>query len=161
MAPRKEIVAPHASVLIESMRDIGYTLQTAISDIVDNSITAGASRIELLADTTGSIPAIGVLDNGSGMSEAELLEAMRPGTRSPLDRRPAHDLGRFGLGMKTASFSQCRRLTVVTRKGFQVSSAVWDLDTVEKVDQWCVEIPETTDGIPWSDRLQKSGTLIV
>lgn len=160
-ASRREIVAPHASILIESMRDIGYTLQTAISDIIDNSITAGASSIELLADTTGSILAIGILDDGSGMSEAELMEAMRPGTRSPLDRRPEHDLGRFGLGLKTASFSQCRRLTVVTRNGLKTSCAVWDLDTVARTDQWCVEIPETVAGIPWSDRLRGNGTLVL
>ena len=160
-APRREIVAPHASILIESMRDIGYSLQTAISDVIDNSITAGASNIELLADTTGNIPAIGILDNGSGMSEAELLEAMRPGTRSPLERRPAHDLGRFGLGMKTASFSQCRRLTVITHNGLKTAWAIWDLDTVAMTDQWCVEIPETMAGIPWSDQLRRSGTLVV
>ena len=160
-APRREIVAPHASVLIESMRDIGYSLQTAISDIIDNSITAGGNCIELLADTTCSIPAIGILDDGSGMSESELLEAMRPGTRSPLERRPDHDLGRFGLGMKTASFSQCRRLTVVTRKDLTTSCAIWDLDTVSETDQWCVEMPDSITDIPWSDRLQGSGTLVV
>ena len=159
--PRREIVTPHASILIESMRDIGYSLQTAISDIIDNSITAGAISIELLADTTSSSPAIGILDDGSGMSEPELLEAMRPGSRSPLEKRSDHDLGRFGLGLKTASFSQCRRLTVVTRKALKTSCAIWDLDTVSRTDQWCVEIPGVLADIPWLERLRESGTLVV
>lgn len=158
---RKERLAPRASVLIESMRDIGYSLQTAISDVIDNSITAGATHVELLANTNSSNPAIGILDDGCGMLASDLLEAMRPGTRSPLEKRPDHDLGRFGLGLKTASFSQCRRLAVVTRKDNKASCAVWDLDTVAETDEWYVEIPDTTDDIPWSDRLGESGTLIV
>ena len=84
LATREKEVPPKASVLAESLRDIGYSLQTAISDVIDNSLTAGAHRIELLAETHVEVPAIGVLDNGSGMTEAELLEAMRPGSRSPL-----------------------------------------------------------------------------
>lgn len=158
---RREKVAPRASVLIESMRDIGYSLQTAVSDVIDNSITASAKNIELLADTTSDFPAIGVLDDGYGMSEVELLEAMRPGTRSPLDERPNHDLGRFGLGLKTASFSQCRRLTVVTRKADAFACAIWDLDTVARTDEWYVECPSTISGIPWADRLAGDGTLVV
>ena len=161
MVPRREIVAPHAAILIESMRDIGYSLQTAISDLIDNSITAGATSIELLADTTSNSPAIGILDDGFGMSEHELLEAMRPGARSPLERRPDSDLGRFGLGLKTASFSQCRRLTVVTQKDCKVSCAIWDLDIVAETNQWCVELPERTSDIPWSDCLERNGTLVV
>lgn len=158
---RMETVAPRASVLIESMRDIGYSLQTAVADVIDNSITAEATQIELLADTISELPAIGILDNGTGMSEAMLLEAMRPGTRSPLENRPDHDLGRFGLGLKTASFSQCRRLSVLTRKDGSTSCAVWDLDTVAKTDEWYVELPETFEGLPWADRLGVNGTLVV
>ena len=158
---RRERLAPRASVLVESMRDIGYSLQTAVSDVIDNSITAGAKNVELLANTNNSNPAIGILDDGCGMLESELLEAMRPGTQSPLEKRPDHDLGRFGLGLKTASFSQCRRLSVITRKDKKTSCAVWDLDTVAKTDEWYVEILQTTGEIPWSDRLGESGTLIV
>lgn len=161
VASRRARVAPHASVLIESMRDIGYSLQTAVSDVIDNSITAGATTIEFMADTTSDIPAIGILDNGSGMSEGELLEAMRPGSRSPLEDRPDHDLGRFGLGLKTASFSQCRRLTVVTRKAGVTSCAAWDLDIVAETDEWYVEIPINTFNIPWAEMLQHDGTLVV
>ena len=159
--PKRERVAPRASILIESMRDIGYSLQTAVSDIIDNSITAGARNIELLADTSSDFPAIGILDDGSGMSDSELLEAMRPGTQSPLENRTKHDLGRFGLGLKTASFSQCRRLTVLTRKAGVVSCATWDLDIVAETDKWYVELPDNTTLLPWAEKLQNDGTLVI
>ena len=152
---------PRASSLVESLRDMGYSLQTALADIIDNSITAGARNIQLFADTHHAEPAIGILDNGAGMSEEELFEAMRPGTRSPVEIRPANDLGRFGLGLKTASFSQCRRLTVVTRKDSAVSCATWDLDTVAERDRWVVEVPAGPETVRWSERLQGEGTLVV
>ena len=98
---------------------------------------------------------------GVEWSEIELLEAMRPGTRSPLDDRSDHDLGRFGLGLKTASFSQSRRLTVLTRKAGITSCATWDLDTVAETDEWYVEIPEPIGDIRWADRLEHDGTLVV
>ena len=158
---RREEVPPHASVLVESMRDIGYTLQTAVADVIDNSITAGADSIEIFSETHTESPVIGILDNGMGMSKSELLEAMRPGTRNPLETRSEHDLGRFGLGLKTASFSQCRRLTVVTRNDGVESCATWDLDTVAKEDKWLVEFPDSAAEIPWADRLRHDGTLVV
>ena len=86
------------------------------------------------------------MDDGTGMSQQELIEAMRPGSRSPLEAREETDLGRFGLGLKTASFSQCRRLTVVTRKDRRESCAVWDLDTVAARDRWVVEMPDSSQG---------------
>ena len=161
---REQEIPPRASVLVESLRDIGYSLHTAVSDVIDNSLTAGARTIELLAKTHAEFPAIGILDNGTGMTETELLEAMRPGSRSPLDHRTdtdLTDLGRFGLGLKTASFSQCRRLTVVTRKAGATSCAVWDLDMVAARDRWIVELPASVGTIPWSDRLATDGTLVV
>jgi hypothetical protein len=106
------------------MRDVGYTLEAALADIVDNAITARARHVRILADTAGPTPRLGVIDDGEGMSSKddgegmsskELIEAMRLGNRSPLEHRPPTDLGRFGLGLKTASFSQCHRLTVVSR----------------------------------------------
>ncbi len=158
---REQEVPPKASVLVESLRDIGYSLQTAIADVIDNSLTAGARKIDLLAETHGEAPAIGILDNGVGMTETELLEAMRPGSRNPLEQRTSTDLGRFGLGLKTASFSQCRRLTVLTRRHGVLSCAVWDLDTVAERDKWIVELPENPAEVPWAERLVADGTLVV
>ena len=158
---RLERVAPRASILIESMRDIGYSLPMALADVIDNSVTACASKVDLLADTQAENSMIGILDNGIGMSASELLDAMRPGTRSPLDARSGEDLGRFGLGLKTASFSQCRRLVVLTRAGGETNSAVWDLDLVAQAEDWVVEFGVDKSTIPWSERLGEHGTLVV
>ena len=125
--------APKAAMLIESMRDIGYSLETALADVIDNSITAKATRIDILTDLDDL--RIGVLDNGRGMTEAELFAAMRPGSINPRDDRKSTDLGRFGLGLKTASFSQCRRVTVLTRSAGRFSAATWDLDFVAESDR--------------------------
>lgn len=158
---RTEKVAPRAAALIESLRDIGYSFPAAIADIVDNSITAGASTIEILDNSDAERPAVAVLDDGCGMSEEELREAMRPGTTNPRDQRAARDLGRFGLGLKTASFSQCRRLTVLTRRGEEASARRWDLDTVAARDEWLLEVPADICEVPFSDRLGERGTLVV
>lgn len=150
---------PRAALLIESMRDIGYTLETALADIVDNSIASGASTINIFVSLDPA--ALGVLDDGSGMDEEELLEAMRPGSRSPLEERTTSDLGRFGLGLKTASFSQCRKLTVVSRRNRQTSAAQWDLDRVARTDEWLVAIPDDPLSIRWAPHLEEQGTLVV
>ncbi len=94
--------APKAALLIESMRDIGYSLETAFADVIDNAITAKASGIEILTEFDALGHRIGILDDGEGMTEDELLAAMRPGSRNPRDDRNPLDLGRFGLGLKTA-----------------------------------------------------------
>ena len=158
---RTVCAAPRAASLIESMRDLGYSLETALADVIDNSLTAHASQIDIFADTSSSEVTVGVLDDGDGMSEEELLEAMRPGSQSPVQTRDASDLGRFGLGLKTASFSQCRKLTFVSRKAGATSAAVWDLDRVQETDDWLLEIPDDFAQIPWIDRLGDQGSLVV
>src|SRR5258706_40728 len=153
--------APHAAILIESMRDVGYTLGSALADVIDNSITAGARKVRIFAETADAAARIVVLDDGRGMTADELMDAMRLGSRSPLESRDGDDLGRFGLGMKTASFSQCRKLTVMTRREGHTSVARWDLDTVLKTDDWLVEIPANDEAIPWSEDLQSDGTMVL
>jgi len=95
----------------ESLRAFGYDLPNAIADLVDNSILAEARNIWIDFKCDGENSSICVTDDGNGMSEREMLDSMRPGSRNPLDTRDPKDLGRYGLGLKTASFSQCRRLT--------------------------------------------------
>ena len=158
---RTECVAPRAAAMIESLRNIGYSFPVAIADIVDNSITAGATEIDILDNSDAEEPAVGIVDDGCGMSENELREAMRPGTRSPLEQRDARDLGRFGLGLKTAAFSQCRRLTVVTRRDGRTAVRRWDLDAVANADEWLLETPDDPLSVPFSDRLGERGTLVV
>ncbi len=107
---------PEASSMIETFRAIGYSIETAIADIIDNSISARAKNIWIDYLWKGPDTIIGVMDDGSGMDNEELIQAMRPGSVSPLIEREVHDLGRFGLGLKTASFSQCRKFCVVSKK---------------------------------------------
>lgn len=160
---REYILPPSASSLSESMRDLGYSLATAIADIIDNSITAGSTEVDIICDLTGDNPTLAIIDNGVGMPEQALLQAMKHGSSNPKKARTSNDLGRFGLGLKTASFSQCRKLTVVSSYNSALSAAEWDLDYVSKRDEWCLSILDEEDiaGIPYIDRLNKSGTAVV
>lgn len=128
---------PAASALLESLRGMGYSTEAAIADLIDNSIAAGARRVrvEFLWDGAGSV--LRIIDDGRGMDEPTLFEAMRPGGRHPLLPRAPEDLGRFGLGLKTASLSQGRVLTVASRRtDGELSVRCWDLDHVARVDEW-------------------------
>lgn len=132
-----EIVAPRADALMESLRAVGYTVQAAIADLVDNSITAGARNVWITFSWDGAASAASVVDDGSGMNEAELVTAMRLGSRSPVEDRSPDDLGRYGLGLKTASLSQCRSLTVGSKpRGGLVSTRRWDIDHVTATREW-------------------------
>jgi hypothetical protein len=154
---------PRASSLTESMRDIGYSLETAIADIIDNSIAAGAAEINIRFDFETSAPRLGIIDNGRGMTRDELIDAMRHGSKHPRAERAADDLGRFGLGLKTASFSQCRRLTVVSIQNGTMEAAVWDLDTVSEKDEWVLGIlePEEIARLPYISELGTTGTMVL
>jgi hypothetical protein len=132
MANNVRNVPPKASAMLEALRGLGYSTADALADIVDNSISAGASEVRIDFCWEGGDGAfISILDNGRGMDDPELEAAMRLGEKSPLDERSGDDLGRFGIGLKTASFSQCRSLTVSSRKeGGAVSCLRWDLDEI-------------------------------
>ena len=122
---------------MQSLRAFGYDISTAVADLIDNSITAQANQISITFDWNGGIPWVVIADNGYGMSEAELFEAMKTGSKNPLDQRDSDDLGRFGLGLKTASFSQCKRLTVGTKRAEDnVYIRCWDLDIVTEENAW-------------------------
>lgn len=133
-----DIAEPHADALVESLRSFGYSPQAAVADLVDNSISAGARNIDVTFHWAGSRSWVAIQDDGAGMDEETLLNAMRPGSRSPLETRADADLGRFGLGLKTASFSQARELTVVSRAGSAPEPATrrWDLDVVAATREW-------------------------
>ena len=141
-----DILVPEPDSLLQSARSFGYSVETAIADLLDNSITAKASMIKItygIDDRFSSF--VRVEDNGRGMNENELINAMKIGSFNPLDTRHKNDLGRFGLGLKTASFSQCRRLTVKTRnKSGKEFIRCWDLDVVAQEKNW-VLLRECTD----------------
>lgn len=128
---------PYAPLLIESMRSLGYSFDTAIADLIDNSVSAKAKNIRILLDPS-SDPQLIIFDDGIGMDAATLEEALRFGTRGPSEIRDIHDLGRFGLGLKSASLSQCRRLVVVSKHSKQLSCFSWDLDEVKRRNDWAV-----------------------
>jgi len=136
---RQELV-PSAKRLVGSLRDIGYDLSSAVADLIDNSIAAGATSVHVDMQFSGEDSWIRVADNGSGMSETRLIEAMRFGTRR--EYKP-NDLGKFGLGLKSASLSQCKRITVATRTAVSgpIRIAQWDLDHVQTTDRWEIRRP--------------------
>lgn len=134
---QKQLAIPKASSMIESFRAIGYSLETAIADIIDNSISAGAKNIHIQRIWKGSKSVISIEDDGCGMNNEELILALSPGAQNPLEERRETDLGRFGLGLKTASFSQCRKLSVISRKNdYAPVYWSWDLDYVAQSDKW-------------------------
>jgi histidine kinase/DNA gyrase B/HSP90-like ATPase len=127
---------PSARRLMDSLREIGYDLPSAVADVVDNSLTANATRVDLTFAFDGADSWIRIADDGDGMTGAVLDEAMRYGTERTYG---ASDLGRFGLGLKTASLSQCRCLTVASRRGVErcrIEIRRWDLDHVVRSNRW-------------------------
>lgn len=157
-----QLVVPSASRLMGSLRSIGYDLSSAVADLVDNCLDAGARHIEIDLVHEGRDSYVVISDDGRGMREAELDEAMRYGSR----RSYAGDsLGHFGLGLKTASLSQCRRLTVASTTSVRRKPVCrrWDLDRVRETDQWLLQEPEP-DELPGgvARRLQRHrGTIVV
>lgn len=139
-SPREfENVEPRAAALVESLRAFGYDLGSAIADLVDNSISAGARNVWIDFFWDGAKSSVTITDDGRGMGESTLRNAMRLGSRHPGETRDAEDLGRFGLGLKTASFSQCRCVTVFTKElGGNAVIRRWDLHHLAKTDAWQV-----------------------
>jgi hypothetical protein len=127
---------PSARRLVTSLRDLGYGLTDAVAEIVDNSIEAGANFVQLEIVFNGEDSYLLIMDNGRGMTPLGIQEAMRFGSA-----RDYHydDLGRFGLGLKTASLSQCDELIVSSRKGLQrarINSFMWSMNHIRKSDKW-------------------------
>lgn len=155
---------PYAPTLIESTRAIGYSLEAAVADIIDNSIAAGASAVDVFFFPM-SEAYVAFLDNGCGMNSNEINAAMQYGSKSPLGIRDKQDLGRFGLGLKTASLSQCRMLTVITKQGRELEARRWDIDYVTETGKWSLLIlnQEEMKNVPCIKELMKynSGTLVV
>ncbi len=157
-----EIANPSPKATVNSYRSFGYNLSTAIADIIDNSISAGANIINLEFEWKGSNSFILIMDNGSGMDAKELVIAMTPGSKDPEEARDEKDLGRFGMGLKTASFSQCKKLTVVSKKsGFNIVKRCWDLDFLNNKNSWVLLDYISDEGI--LDRLSayEAGTIVL
>lgn len=149
---------------MESMRAVGYSLTTALADVIDNSITAKSTRIDISFSGHGN-PYLAILDNGTGMDARAARTAMQLAGTSSTAARDGADLGRFGLGLKTASLSQCRCLTVVTKANDMLTALRWDLDYIAKTGEWRLQVLDASelDEIPGiaSLRALRTGTLVV
>lgn len=160
---RVQHLPPSAASLTASFRDLGYSLETAIADVIDNSIAADSTEIKVFCDASRREPVLAIVDNGHGMNESEVVNAMRHGTADPRRIRGAKDLGRFGLGLKTASFSQCRRLTIISAFKGERSGAEWSLAQIEAENDWNLSVLEKEDieSQPCIDMLGDCGTLVI
>lgn len=148
-------ITPSPRALLRSLRGLGYSPETALADLVDNSLAAGARQVDIGLDWRDGDPLVEILDDGAGMSFERLIEAMRFGGDGPDADRDDSDLGRFGLGLKTASLSQCRELTVASRRDGTVARLAWDADSVS--DGWRAEAPESSPAGPLAGQFMSTG----
>lgn len=154
---------PIAKNFIKTLRKFGYTIESAISDIVDNSISARAKKISITY--IPNKPWLCILDDGNGMSQKELIIAMTPGSSDPDLEREEGDLGRFGSGLKTASWSQAKKLIVITKSKNKLSAASWDLDEIENTNAWDLNLldPKEIKNLikNYSIEMPKQGTAVI
>ena len=159
-----EQLIPCASHLVESTRSVGYSFETSIADIIDNSISKNASRIDILFDSNTPQYVV-IVDDGIGMNADELKQAMRYGSKSSEEKRATDDLGRFGLGLKMASLSQCRKLTLISKCNNEINGACWNLSRVYHEDDWIIELYSEEDlkNNKFISELEKydSGTIVL
>ena len=159
-----DLAPPHAAALAESLRAFGYDLATALADLADNSLFHHSREIRIQFHWAGEQSAIAISDDGDGMDEQTLINAMRVGSRNPREKRDPGDLGRFGLGLKTASFSQGRRVSVISRRsGGSEIVRCWDLDHIAKTDEWRLLREPTSLGAQLAKELAypTHGTVVV
>jgi hypothetical protein len=158
-----ETAEPSAPDIITAFRAVGYSIETAIADILDNSISAAAHNIWIDFQWRGADTLLSIRDDGRGMTKEEIVNAMRLGSADPDQPRDSKDLGRFGLGLKTASFSQCRVFTVVSRiAGQEAAFWTWDMDYIRNYARKWQLIGYLPEG-DWKEQLGSlsSGTIVI
>lgn len=159
-------LVPKASTLMGSLRSMGYSFESAVADVIDNSISSHAQNVRVLFPISPLDElAIGILDDGDGMTEEVLFEAMRYGSLSAEEERSEDDLGRFGMGLKSASLSQCRCLTVVSYDGNDLNGLTWDYNHILETKDWLIQELSNTEieNLPYIEKLrtQSKGTLVI
>ena len=158
-------LVPDARLLLTSLRSVGYTTKTAIADIIDNSISARASEIEIHFHWDEENSYITVKDNGCGMLQNALILSMRIGSNDPSVVREEEDLGRFGMGMKTAAFSLGKKLTVVTKVNGEYADACWDLEYIEQSQSgWDLIVNDSSEIVQEAETTLKTyenGTIVI
>ncbi len=153
MPSRTVELIPNAARVLAALRNVGYSLNSAVADLIDNSIAAGATRVDVEFRHQRGCFRLSIRDNGQGMLQKQLLEAMRLGSATEYEKG---SLGKFGMGLKTASLSQCRRLTVVSRRpgSRHICGGTWDLDHIDRTHRW--ELLHLTESRISQDRVFKS-----
>ncbi len=159
------IKTPPAKSLIFGLRCIGYNFSTALADIIDNSISAEAKNIKVFSNPDAKEPYVAIFDDGCGMGRKALENAMTLGS----DREEKEDceleLGRFGLGLKSASFSQCLRLTVASKDCNRINAMRYDLKKIEITNEWKLDVLDDSEIrlLPEIEKLieAKSGTIVI
>lgn len=156
---------PPAKSLIQGLRCIGYNFSTALADIIDNSISADAKHIQVLSNPDDEEPYVVIFDDGHGMGFKELDNAMTLGSDRDEKEDSEYELGRFGLGLKSASFSQCLRLTVASKNCNRINAMRYDLKKIQEKNEWLLDILDSNeiDSLPEIDLLKNAstGTLVI
>lgn len=154
---------PDAHLLLSSLRSVGYKAETAIADIIDNCISAHADEIHVDFIWNESASQILIYDDGVGMSKEDLIASMKIGSTDPNAMREMDDLGRFGMGMKTAAFSLGKKLIVCTKTENELSNACWDLDFIEKQHDgnWTLVVDQDEASLDKNLDSYKTGTIVV
>lgn len=157
------VLEPDPARVVEGLRDTGYDFNTAMADLVDNSIAAGATIIQVnISYEPNKKIHVYIADNGIGMDMDGLKNAMRYGSDR---RKDANSLGKFGLGLKTASTAFCRSLSVLSKNATSDYHKVqWDLDVIAETKKWSLLTPETDqDEIDLLETVTRggSGTLVI
>ena len=150
--------------LLTGLRAIGYSFSTAVADIIDNSVSAGADTVNVYFDPIAAVPFFCILDDGCGMNFAELNNAMMPGSDRSDKEDSDLELGRFGLGLKSASLSQCREFVVASKKYGKVNAMAFDLDVIEDCRLMLKVLDKVEiDNLPYINLLRsyETGTLVV
>ena len=156
--------SPSAGRLVDSLRDTGYVAAAAFADIVDNSIAANATKIRIeLLYILGEVRVV-FIDNGNGMAEDQLVAGMRYG--APKRDNPK-SLGKFGMGLKTASTAFCERLVVISMRQSVFCSRAWDLEMIRRKDKWILETPDPNEYLSDQEELEEfcddstTGTMVI
>lgn len=149
---------PQAGLLLHSLRSVGYSEEAAIADIVDNAISASADEVRITFDWDNKI--VSIIDNGEGMDQEELYKNMQIGSSDPREGRSPTDLGRFGMGMKTAAFSLGKKVTVISTKNGEFSNATWDLDKCNSLG-WQLLVEDNDTFCSYFSEMKDHGTAVV
>ena len=156
---------PDPSRIVEGLRDTGYTLNTSVADVIDNSVSHGTAEniyIDASMNIKGEIK-FAFIDNGSGMDHIGLINAMKYGSKRPKD---PNSLGKYGMGLKTASSAFCRRFSLISKDkdNSDFTKVTWDLDHIAQKNDWDMLEPDLTE----SDNLiinkylgKKRGTILL